>query len=218
MRAVDLDLGWRPCPAHLGALSLLASSVTLAGIGSALSGLRVLRLLPCFRSFLVTEMDAFAASPLGKEFFRRLWLSCHCRQCASAHLSSPSFVEIILSPDFQYFIVDLCRSYSIFVSPSGVDPVSRSLESPGAFATLSSQSSLVDRCLIIDVFRRAVYHIDHIFFFRRPHSSFRLRRLGSDVDWRGSALPFVTSFVSTFRTVFRHPRFSSFVQTLASRT
>ena len=161
-------------------------------------------------------MDSFAASPLGKEFFRRLWLSSHCRQCASTHLSSPSFVDIVLSNEFHSFIVDLCLSRSIFVSSAVVDPVSRSLESPRSFGCLSSSSSLVDRCLIIDIFRRTVYRIDGIFFFRRPHSSFRLRRSGSDIDWSGSVLPFVMSCVPTFRTVFRHPEFARFVQSLAS--
>ena len=34
------------------------------------------------------SMDAFIGSPLGKEFFRRLWLASHCRRCATSHLAS----------------------------------------------------------------------------------------------------------------------------------
>ena len=181
---------------------------------SSLRSWRCRRGVSCL--FCFPTMDSFAASPIGKEFFRRLWLSSHCRQCASTHLSSPSFVDIVLSNEFHSFIVDLCLSRSIFVSSAVVDPVSRSLESPRSFGCLSSSSSLVDRCLIIDIFRRTVYRIDGIFFFRRPHSSFRLRRSGSDIDWSGSVLPFVMSCVPTFRTVFRHPEFARFVQSLAS--
>ena len=161
-------------------------------------------------------MNEFIVSPLGKEFFRRLWLASHCRQCATSHLASTPLVEIILSLEFQSFIVNLCRSRCIFFSSRDVDPISRSLEDPRSFPPSSSEFSLVDRCVIIDVIRRAVYQIDSIFFFRRPHSSFRLRRSGSDIDWLGAVLPLVLSLVPTFRSVFRHSDFSNFVRSLAS--
>ena len=123
-----------PCELHCNCTS-----------SSSLRSWRCRRGVSCL--FCFPTMDSFAASPLGKEFFRRLWLSSHCRQCASTHLSSPSFVDIVLSNEFHSFIVDLCLSRSIFVSSAVVDPVSRSLESPRSFGCLSSSSSLVDRCL-----------------------------------------------------------------------
>lgn len=105
---------------------------------------------PSFLSFAVQHrrviaMDVFVSSPLGKEFFRRLWLSSHCRRCANSHLTSPPFIEIVLSVEFQTFIADLCRSRSIFVSPVDVDPISRSLENPRSFPRSSTQLSLAVR-------------------------------------------------------------------------
>ena len=147
------------------------------------------------------SLNDFALSPVGKEFFRRLWLSNHCRLCASSHLANPSFVEIILSSEFHSFIVGLCRTHSIFVSSSGVDPISRSLESSRSFCDLSPSLSLADRCVIVDVIRRAVYGIDRIFFFRRPNSSFRIRRSGSDIDL------FLNCVLSSFADCHRRCQF-----------
>ena len=50
-----------------------------------------------FSHFFFAAMDAFARTPVGKEFFRRLWLASDCCFCADLHLSSSCFVDLVTS-------------------------------------------------------------------------------------------------------------------------
>ena len=80
-----------------------------------------------------SSMDSFARTPVGREFFRRLWLASDCRLCAEFQLTSSCFVDVVISDAFRHVVIDFCRARGIFFSTVGVDSISRSLEHPNSF-------------------------------------------------------------------------------------
>lgn len=159
-------------------------------------------------------MDAFARTPVGKEFFRRLWLASDCRFCAEFQLSSSCFVDVVSSDAFRQVVIDFCRSHGVFFATVGVDSISRTLEHPNTFSTIVRDGSLEERCVVMNSMRSMIYSIDNLFFLRRGSSLFRVRKSGNDVAWRESVIPLLSSCVC-FRDIFRHPNFAEFIRSLS---
>ena len=159
-------------------------------------------------------MDVFARSPVGKEFFRRLWLASDCCFCAELHFSSPCFVDLVTSDIFRRAVVDFCRTENVFVCADGVDSISRLLEHPDSFGSIVGVECLEERCVLMNSLRSVVYALDNVFFVRRGSSLFRVRRSGNDIAWRESLIPLLSS-CDSFRDVFRHRRFAGFVRSLS---
>eukprot|EP00561_Arcocellulus_cornucervis_P010882 CAMPEP_0185825480 /NCGR_PEP_ID=MMETSP1322-20130828/31069_1 /TAXON_ID=265543 /ORGANISM="Minutocellus polymorphus, Strain RCC2270" /LENGTH=224 /DNA_ID=CAMNT_0028523205 /DNA_START=113 /DNA_END=787 /DNA_ORIENTATION=- len=159
-------------------------------------------------------MDVFARTPVGKEFFRRLWLASDCCFCAELHFSSSCFVDLVTSDIFRRAVVDFCRTENVFVCADGVDSISRSLEHPDSFGSIVGVECLEERCVLMNSLRSVVYALDNVFFVRRGSSLFRVRRSGNDIAWRGSLIPLLSS-CDSFRDVFRHRRFAGFVRSLS---
>jgi len=161
-----------------------------------------------------SSMDSFARTPVGREFFRRLWLASDCRLCAEFQLTSSCFVDVVISDAFRHVVIDFCRSRGIFFSTVGVDSISRSLEHPNSFHTIGRDGGLEERCVAMHSMRSIIYSIDSLFFLRRGSSLFRVRKSGDDVAWRESVIPLLSS-CDCFRDIFRHSRFAEFIRSLA---
>ena len=178
------------------------------------------RRAPCmFHSSFVSSlfqcaMDSFARSPIGREFFRRMWLASDCHFCARGYLSSACVVDVVTSDAFRLAITEFCRSQDVFISRDGVDSISRTLEQPDTFHTIVSVDGVEERCVVMNSMRSAIYAIDSSFFVRRGSSLYRVRKSGNDVGWRDSVMPLFSS-CDHFHVVFRHPRFADFIRSLS---
>lgn len=159
-------------------------------------------------------MESFARSPIGKEFFRRVWLASDCQSCAKCHLSSACLIDVVTSEAFRRAVIQFCLSHGVFICDDGVDSISRVLELPDTFRSIVPFGGVEERCVAMNSMRSVIYSIDHLFFVRRGSSLFRVRKSGNDVRWRESVIPLLSS-CDQFRVVFRCRQFADFIRSLS---
>ena len=160
----------------------------------------------------------FFRGPVGGELFCRLYRASHCRSCASHHLQTATFLDIVNEPSFRTFLDELFVACKLSDTIGSLDPFSRNLERVQLVTDSTPPLPLVERCDISCQFRVVIDKIATAFFAVRLYLGHRSRvpLSGSVIDWRGSVAPIFAMSGLRFADVFRHPHFCSLVGSIGS--
>ena len=160
----------------------------------------------------------FLRGSVGGEFFCRLYRATDCPSCASHHLQTPTFRDIISDPSFRAFLDHLFAAYQLSDVVGALCPFSRNLERVDLFKHTSLSVPLAVRCEITCQFRLVIDRIASAFFAVRSYSgrTSRIPLRGSEIKWETEVVPIFSLPGLRFADVFRHPYFCSFVSTIGS--
>lgn len=160
----------------------------------------------------------FLRGSVGGEFFCRLYRATDCPSCASHHLQTPMFRDIINDPSFRVFLEHLFAACKLSDVVGALCPFSRNLERVDLFKHSSTLVPLADRCEITCQLRLVIDRIASAFFVVRSYSgrTSRIPLRGSEIKWETEVVPIFSLPGLRFADVFRHPYFCSFVSTIGS--
>lgn len=164
-----------------------------------------------------SPFDYFRGS-VGGEFFCRLYRATDCPSCASHHLQTPTFRDIINDPSFREFLERLFDTCQLSDVVGSLHPFSRNLERVDLFKDTSSSLPLAVRCEITCQFRLVIDRIASAFFVVRSYAgrTSRIPLRGSEINWETEVVPIFSLPGLRFADVFRHPYFCSLVSSIGS--